>query len=352
LNTGRSKIRIGIAGLGFGAGVHAPAFMSIPGVEVVALAGTNPERAAAAARQLGITAACVSAGALLDYDLDAISLALPPAQNEAVATAALARGWGVLCEKPLAVDSAVAQRLAAAARGRITAVDFQFAELEVFRQLKALIEQQRLGSVRHAQITWLNQSWAQQHRSQSWKTSAMLGGGANALFGSHLFFLMEWLFGVTKRLTARCDRRATGVFVPAGEAAEDLIHLTTEHASGAVVSATFGNANPGLNTHRWTIVCERGSIVLDNPGQDYMAGFTLVAHAADGSSLLEAEEPNAGGDGRLPPFRRIALRFVEAIRGDGVCHPDFSAGARVQSLMQAVTVSDSTGNRPVAVQQL
>ena len=66
----RKEIRIGVAGLGFGAAVHVPGFQSLsaqrprpgtwrlPEIKVVVLAGSTQERAQCRAQKLGIEASC------------------------------------------------------------------------------------------------------------------------------------------------------------------------------------------------------------------------------------------------------------------------------------------------------
>lgn len=337
-------LRIGVAGLGFGADVHVPALRQLPQVEVVALAGRNMERTKAIADRLGVPHACSPATALLNLDLDAVSLALPPDQTEDVVIAALGKGIGVLCEKPIAERLDSAKRMSMAARGRVTAVDFQFAELAMFAEFRRLILSRCLGDVRHANVVWLTESWAQRQRSWSWKTDGDLGGGVLALFGSHLLYLAEWLFGPVRRLNARCDRRATREFAPVStKSAEDLVHLLMVHENDVPISVTFGNANPGLSIHRWIVVFERGSVCLENTANDYMADFNLTVSDKNGMILTKLIEPREEGDGRIPPFRRLAARFIDALRNGNSCEPDLAQGARVQQLMGAVSRSaDST----------
>lgn len=55
-----------MAGLGFGAEVHVPAFRAVPGVEIVAIAGRDRARAEEAAARLHIPCACAGLDELLD----------------------------------------------------------------------------------------------------------------------------------------------------------------------------------------------------------------------------------------------------------------------------------------------
>jgi predicted dehydrogenase len=332
-------LRIGVAGLGFGAAVHVPALRDLPGVEVVAIAGTDRSKAGEVAARLGLGVACDSVQELLDQGLDAVTLALPPTQVVAAVRSAFARNVPVLCEKPLGLTVAEAIDLGDLAMGRIAGVDFQFAELETFMRLKQIIADGRLGRVRHVVVDWLMESWAYRHQSWSWKLDAERGGGAIALFGSHLFFLSEWLFGPATSISARTSNTARVATAPAGAClAEDLVHCRIQHQDGAVFAATFGNANPGCSLHRWVVVFDNGTVQLENPTTDYMSGFTLrvMGGPLDGEFLAER---NPGGDGRLPPFRRLAARFIDCLRSGQSMFPDFGAGVRALALDAALRSS-------------
>lgn len=332
-----APLRFGVAGLAFGSVVHLPALLSLPDVKVMAIAGRRLEAAKATADRFGVPAVAESWRSLLDHDLDAVTFALPPEENELACAAAAARGIAVLSEKPLARSAAEARRLQALAAGIPNAVDFQFAELGAFQQLSALLASKELGALRHVQITWLVESYAQRHGAWSWKTDRRRGGGVTGALGSHLFYLLEWLAGQIVELRARTSCEASARFTPAGGApAEDRVDLWATHAGGVTTTATIGNAAPAGPGHRWDCICEQGTITLKNSSTDYMAGFELAVRTREGRRIAFRDSPVPGVDGRIAPFRALAERFATAVRTGGRTHPDFAAGARVQELMELV----------------
>jgi len=334
----RKQLRIGVAGLGFGAAVHVPAFQSLPGVKVVVLAGSTEERARRRADKLGIELACAGFERLFDYDIDAVSLAMPPTQNAEAARMALDRQIPVLCEKPIAADADTAAGLAMRAEDHLAMVDFQFGELPAFRALSQLLRHPSLGPIRHIQVSWLTQSYAQRKALFNWKVDESRGGGVLNMMGLHFFHLAEWLFGTIDGLSARVDSRVTAAFTPPNASpAEDLVHITCELSSGVALQAVIGNASPGGCGHRIEVICQEGTIILHNPSEDY---FSLILHRGRGEwEDITLLNDNSLGDG----FRSLAARFVDALQNGHTAAPDFSAAARAQALHAATIASAKSG---------
>jgi predicted dehydrogenase len=93
-----------------------PAIQAADRCEVVAVASRNLENASAYADQLGIERAYGSYGQLLrDPDIDVVYIPLPNHMHAEWAIAAIESSKHVLCEKPIALSSAEAETMAAAA---------------------------------------------------------------------------------------------------------------------------------------------------------------------------------------------------------------------------------------------
>jgi len=105
-----------VVGVGHLGRHHARLLASMPGVDLVAVADTDPARAAAVASAHGTAA--VDGWESLPRDLDAVTVAVPTEMHLAVALGLIGRGAHVLVEKPLARSVAEADTLIAAARVR------------------------------------------------------------------------------------------------------------------------------------------------------------------------------------------------------------------------------------------
>jgi predicted dehydrogenase len=96
-------ICIGAIGAG-GFGLFAlQQFLQSPGVQLVALAGTNREAALAMNRRFGVPDPVEVDALLANPDVDLVYIATPPFLHYAQARAALLAGKHVICEKPLAM---------------------------------------------------------------------------------------------------------------------------------------------------------------------------------------------------------------------------------------------------------
>ena len=99
--------------------------------------------------------------------------------------------------------------------------------------------------------------------------------------------------------------------------------------------------------HRIEFFGEDGTLVLHNPGADYMRGFELW-HAKRPAAALDAHcrstirSTRKYPDGRIAPVSRLAKMFFDAIEGGGAATPGFAEGYRVQMLIDAARRSHAT----------
>lgn len=100
------KVRFALVGAGAISQSYASAFEKCDPAQLVAVADTRPEAAKALAHLFSCPSH-ESYQAMAEAEkFDAIILCTPPATHPAISTYFLGRGTHVLCEKPLAIDSA------------------------------------------------------------------------------------------------------------------------------------------------------------------------------------------------------------------------------------------------------
>jgi predicted dehydrogenase len=107
------SLRVAVIGVGYLGRHHARILSTLPGVELAAVVDINESRAREVA-QAHRTRACVDYRDVLGQ-VDAVSIAVPTEQHEAIALPFLAKGVPALVEKPMARSLAEADRMIAAA---------------------------------------------------------------------------------------------------------------------------------------------------------------------------------------------------------------------------------------------
>jgi len=214
-------IRIGIIGLGFMGRMHYGAYENLPDARVVAVSDFDPRRAAgdlsegwanvpgADVKQLPMDRirGTTDWRELLRWDdLDVIDICLPTPAHVEVATAALATGKHVLCEKPLARSSTDARKIAAAAaqaRGFfMPAMCMRF--WGEWEWLKRAVAEEHYGKVRSATFRRAGTTPA------GWFRDGKLSGGA--LFDLHVHDVdfVYHLFGKPHGVFSRGYSKDTG----------------------------------------------------------------------------------------------------------------------------------------------
>jgi predicted dehydrogenase len=206
------ELRVGVAGAGFIGAVHARS-ARLAGATLAGVVGSSPERSEAAARRLGAERAFESALALAEApDIDVVHVCTPNHLHLPVAEAALAAGKHVICEKPLAVDAAGAERLTELAAGtdRCAAVPFVYRYYPTVREARERIRSGSSGTVRLVHGTYL-QDWLLKSDDDNWRVDADLGGASRAFadIGSHWCDLAEFVTG--HRITRLAARTLTAV---------------------------------------------------------------------------------------------------------------------------------------------
>ena len=148
-------LRIGLLGASRVA-VYAmiAAAKDVAGVEIVAVAARDLERARAYAKQHGIAHAFGSYEALIAADgIDAVYNGLPPNAHALWSIAAVQAGKPVLCEKPFALTIAdVEAMLAAEARTGSLIMEAQHTHYHPrHRRIREIVQSGMLGQIRHVE---------------------------------------------------------------------------------------------------------------------------------------------------------------------------------------------------------
>src|SRR5262245_63602405 len=140
-------LRTAVVGTGFIGRVHARS-ARLAGGRLVGVAGSSPEKGRAAAEELAADRGFASGEELVEAEgIDVVHIATPNHLHEPLALKALAAGKHVVCEKPVALDGAGAQRVAdaGASSGLVVTVPFVYRFHPIIREARARVAAGELG---------------------------------------------------------------------------------------------------------------------------------------------------------------------------------------------------------------
>jgi predicted dehydrogenase len=171
-----------------------PAIIAAARCEVVAVASRDPERARAAAAQLGIPRAHGSyEGLLADPEVDAVYIPLPNDMHAEWTIAAARAGKHVLCEKPLATSVGDAERMISVCReeGVLLMEAFMYRLHPTWEAVREMIGAGRIGELRAVQ------TWFSYFNDDPADIRNILRAGGGALFdiGCYAVNVSRMLFG-------------------------------------------------------------------------------------------------------------------------------------------------------------
>jgi myo-inositol 2-dehydrogenase/D-chiro-inositol 1-dehydrogenase len=191
-----SKIKIGIIGAGYIAGVHAGILARDERVELVAVNDISRECAERLSATTGATV-CVEAQDVIDRS-DAVYITTPNTQHVALALAAIDAGKHVFCEKPLATTLAGAERVNSAAMGSkgVFQVGHNRRFAPVYKNLKELLTNTHKPHSAHVKMN------RGELLKPEWTGNASVTGGFLYETPIHMFDMMRFLFGEIDTLYA------------------------------------------------------------------------------------------------------------------------------------------------------
>jgi predicted dehydrogenase len=334
---------------------HAPGIATHPEGRLVALCDPDPGALERASQATGITRTYTDYRAVLDQDdIDAVVITTPNHLHAPIATAAVAAGKHVMCEKPIGMTYEEAQGMAEAAEraGVVHMTAFTYRFVPAIRYMKRLVGGGSLGVLYHLRSRRL-QDWGD--RAVGWRqVKALAGTGEIGDMLSHRIDYAHYLIGPIERLVAQTRqclaerRRPDGSIEPSD--VEDWVALLGELKGG--VTGVFesskmatGRGSGGQAEDFLEINGSGGTLIyyLNRPHEILIGspGGSLVPTPVPEDCLKvpgSLRDPRAGDP--LQGFRYDqSFELIQAIVEGRAASPDFRDGARAQAVMDAVLLS-------------
>lgn len=388
-----TRLRVAIIGTGFMGRMHAhawrtaPRFFDLsPAPEAALLVGSDAGRTAAAAEEFGIPESSSDwRSAIARDDVDIVDICTPGHTHAEIALAALAAGKHVLCEKPLANDVAEADRMAdaaaaAAEQGVVSMCGFSYRRTPALALAKKLIDDGRLGRIRHVRAQYLQDWLTSPDAPFTWRLDrTRAGSGTLGDIGAHSIDTAQWLTGsaitgvsATLRTFVESRPRLTEHVGLGGSAdadapreqvtVDDAVAFTASFADGALgVFEATRMAAGHRNANRIEVNGELGSVAFDfsfmNELQFHDGQLPSDEQGFRRIDATEPEHPYAGawwpaghGLGYEHLFTHQSVDFVRAITEGVPARPGFAEAARVQRVLAAVEASAASDSRYTAVE--
>ncbi len=368
---------VGMVGYAFMGAAHSQAwrtagrFFDLPlRPDLAVLCGRNAAATAAAAERMGWRTTETDWKALLRRDdVQLVDICTPGDTHAEIAIAALEAGKHVLCEKPLAntVDEARAMVEAAEkarAKGVRSMVGFNYRRVPAVALARRLVEQGRIGQVRHVRAVYLQDWIVDPEFPLVWRLQKdKAGSGALGDIGAHVVDLAayltgERLTGVSGTLQRFVEKRPlpTAASGLSGAGGEQVGEVTVDDAA-----AFFGRTESGAlatfeatrfatgrkNAMRIELNGSEGSVAFDFERLNELMFYDGSGPATDAGFrrilVTEPDHPYAGawwppghGLGYEHTFVHEIADFVRDVAADRDPSPSFEDGLYVQRVLDAV----------------
>ncbi|MFD7008557.1 Gfo/Idh/MocA family protein [Rhodococcus jostii] len=352
-----STIGVGIVGLsadgGWAAGAHVPALAALEGFELRALSTSSARSAQAAGTQFGVTAYADARELAADAAVDLVVVAVKVPHHVELVNAAIDAGKSVLCEWPLAEDSARAEGLVAAARRAdvSTFVGLQARYAPEVRYAADLIARGYVGDVLSSTLVGSGGTWGSEVDSRNAYLLDRTNGAT--LLSIPLGHTLDGVISVLGPLrdltstsaTLRTDVRNSDTGERLVQTTEDQIAFTGRFESGAVAAVHYrGGVSRGTNL-LWEINGTEGDLQISGGlGHMQLAGLTLRGGRQSDTALEALKVPDeykvtVGGKLSSARSRNVAaeyLRIEQDLKTGSSVAPDFDHGLAHHRLLERI----------------
>ena len=355
--TAKKTLNVAMIGQGFMGRAHSNAYQQVNhffetnfNLNLKVICGRDRNKLDTIARQWGWSETETDWRKIIERaDIEAIDIGTPNDLHAEIAVAAAEAGKIVLCEKPLAVSVADAERMTKAVAGKPNLVWFNYRRVPAIAFAKQLIDEGRIGEVYHYRATYLNSSGLNPARANTWRYSkATAGSGAAGDLLSHLIDLALWLNGP---ITELCSMLKT--FVPGPRCGRCCVMMArfANGSIGTLEATRYGTGN--RNRNMFEIHGSKGAAVFnleemnrlqffDVNDPPELAGMRNILVTGPGHPYVNQFWPPGHILGYEHTFIATLADFLQALDTGTEFHANFEDGLRVQRVLGAVEESSTS----------
>src|SRR5215208_1550223 len=212
----RNEIGVGLVGYKFMGRAHSNAYRQVasffdvdPAPRMAAICGRDEVGVREAADTLGWDSYETDYRKLIARDdIDLVDVVTPGNTHREIVLTALEAGKHVLCEKPLANTLAEAREMLTAGRnaGTVNMVCFNYRRAPAVQLAHKLVEEGRLGEIRHWRATYLQDFIMDPSFPLIWRLQKEVSGsGALGDIGAHIIDLAHFVVGPISEVTGMTE---------------------------------------------------------------------------------------------------------------------------------------------------
>ncbi len=365
-------IGVGLVGYKFMGRAHSNAYRQLPrffdvdpAPRMAAICGRDEAGVREAANTLGWESYETDYRRLIERDdVGLVDVVTPGNTHREIVLAALGAGKHVICEKPLANSLAEAGEMLDAAReaGTINTVCFNYRRAPAVQLAKKLIDEGRLGTIRHWRAAYLQDFIMDPGFPLIWRLKKELAGsGALGDIGAHSVDLAHFLVGGISEVVGMTEtfvkeRPLEGSDGETGEVTvDDAAAFLARFDNGAMGTFEATRFAAGRrNKNAFEINGSRGSVAFDLERMNELEVFFVDDDAdVQGFRTVNVTEPGHPFAGAWwPPGHIIGYEhtFVHTMKDlmDGIAAgkspaPTFEDAYRCQAVLDAVERSVEGG---------
>ncbi|PKG21746.1 Gfo/Idh/MocA family protein [Niallia nealsonii] len=282
--------------------------------------------------------------------IEVISIATPNGTHYEICKAALEAGLHVICEKPLffTTDEVREIKSLAEEKGKIVGVTYGFSGNQMLLQMRAMIEQGKIGDIRVVDLQYTHGFNALEEEkpsdAQKWRVDPKIAGPSFVLgdLSTHTYYMSQLIMPNMKIKELLCDRQS---FIKSRAPLEDNAHVLMHYENGAVGTMWTSSINAGcMDGHRIRIVGSKASLewwdskpgeltyeVQGEPIQTLIRAMPYLDESCNADERLGALHVEGLSDSWANIYLKFAVAIDAKSRGDeetlkNLVYPDIDAG--------------------------
>lgn len=352
------KFKVGIIGTGFGAKVHAPMMNFHDGFEVVAISSVSRGNVQDAKVTSGVENVYTDWQLMLEQEeLDLVVVASAVHLHKDMVAAAYKKGIHVVCEKPMALDSAETEEMITEKdkAGKLGLINHEFRFLPARTKVKEIIESGKLGEILHVRYLCSFANYTSLiSKPRGWLGQEEKGGGMLGAIGSHMTDSLQWWMGskfkeVMANLPIHVPVQTDADGISEHRTADDAFQIIGSLENGTTVTMELLTAaRKAPNTWCLEIFGTDGTLVMLDDNQVLLStGDTQLEKVELVTEIHAPAEMPAVAARYYNGFHRALDALYETLVS-GNKHPylaDFENGQATQKVLDAVRLSAREGRK-------